>query len=127
MPETVSWSISVGASSGAGLASHGALGAEAATFAKVDLDAAMPAATDLALQIADTGGIVFFAVSASRNDGSVTVQGDGAAPTPLTGPLILFGEAVGLFAGDLTALKAQNTHATEAATLTILIGRALSV
>ena len=66
--------------------------------------------------------ITFLAISSSISDGTVEVQADGAAPTPLTGPMILYGDAVGLFAGDLTTLKAQNKHATDEAELSVLIG-----
>ena len=126
MVETLTWSFTAGSSSGAGLASNGSLAAEAATLASVSLDANMAAAIDLALQLADVDQIAFLAIAASLEDGSVEVQADGANPTVLTGPLILYGEAVKLFAGDLTTLKVQNKHPTEAAELSVLIGRMLS-
>jgi len=124
--ETISWSFTAGASSGAGLSSNGTLEAEAVTAAVVSLEANMSDAADLAMQLEDVDRIAFLAVSASLTDGSVEIQADGANPTPLTGPLLLYGAAVRLFAGDLSTLKVQNKHATDAAELSVLIGSKLS-
>ncbi len=125
MAETLTWSFTVGSSSGAGLSSNGSLEAQATTLASVSLDAAMATATDLALQLDDVDKIAALVIASSLEDGTVEVQADGAAVTPLTGPLILNGAAVKLFAGDLTTLKAQNKHATESAELTVLIASQL--
>lgn len=126
MVETLTWSFTAGSSSGAGLSSNGFREVEASTSASVSLDANMATATDLELQLDDVDKIAFLAVAASLSDGSVEIQADGASPTALTGPLILYGDAVKLFAGDLTTLKVQNKHATEAADLSVLIGSQLS-
>lgn len=122
MPETVSWSFTAASSSGAGIASGGALPADGTASASVQLDAAMAAAATLTLQLDNVDRIAFLGLVPSLTDGSVEVQADGAAATKLSGPLMLFGAAVKLFAGDLTTLKAQNRHATKAATLAVLIG-----
>ena len=126
MPDSISWSISAGATSGVGLSSNGSINAEAATAASVSLDANMAGQEDLALQIAAVDKVAFFAVDASISDGTVEIQADGATATKLRGPLVLIGDAVGLFASDLSTLKVQNKHATEPATLTVMIGRNLS-
>jgi hypothetical protein len=126
MAETLSWSFTAGASSGAGLNSSGSLVAEAATSAVVTLDANMASPTTLTLQLDDVDRIAFLAIASSISDGSVEVQADGADPTPLTGPLILYGAGVKLFAGSLDTLKAQNKHTTGSAQLSMLIGRKLS-
>lgn len=126
MSESISWSFNAGATTGAGLNSSGSLEAEAAISAVVTLGAAMGEAADLALQLDTVDKIVFLAISSSISDGSVEVQADGEEATPLTGPLILYGSAVKLFANDLTTLKTQNKHATKEATLSVLIGLKLS-
>jgi hypothetical protein len=124
--ETISWSFTAGASSGAGLSSNGTLESEAVTSAVVALDANMSDPADLTMQLEDVDRIAFLAVSASIADGSIEIRADGADPTPLTGPLLLYGAAVRLFAGDLSTLKVQNKHATDPAKLSVLIGSKLS-
>ena len=86
----------------------------------------MAAQAELALQLDSVDKIVFLAISSSINDGSVEVQATGADATALTGPMILYGGAVKLFATDLSTLKVQNKHAAEKATLSVLIGHKLS-
>jgi hypothetical protein len=122
MAETVSWAFTAASSSGAGIASGGSLAADGTTSASVQLDAAMASAAALTLQLDDVDRIAFLGIVPSLTDGSVEVQADGGSATKLTGPLMLFGAAVKLFAGDLTTLKAQNRHATKAATLSVLLG-----
>ena len=122
MAETLSWSFTTASSSGAGVASSGSLTVDGTASASVQLDAAKAAASPLTLQFDQVDRIAFLGIVPSLTDGSVEVQGDGAAATKLTGPLMLFGAAVKLFTGDLTTLKAQNTHATKTATLSVLIG-----
>ena len=122
----MTWSFTAGSSSGIGLDDAGSMDLEATTAANIQLDAAMNNATGLALQLADVNKVSFLAITASRYDGSVKVKADGAGDTDLDGPLILFGEGVKLFAGDLSTLSVQNAHQTEAVTLSIVIGRKLS-
>ena len=126
MSEEITWSFTAGSSSGAGLSSNGSLEAEATTSAVVNLDANMAQAANLALQLDTVDKIAFLAISSSILDGKVEVQADGTTPTSLTGPLILYGSAVKLFANNLTTLKAQNKHASDEAQLSVLIGRKLS-
>ncbi|MFZ1468383.1 MAG: hypothetical protein WAT09_05315 [Paracoccaceae bacterium] len=87
----------------------------------VDLEAGS-AARDLVLQVDTVDNVAFLAVSSSLADGKVTIKADGATATALTGPILLFGAGVKLFAGDLTTLTVHNTSAVTAAKVTILIG-----
>ena len=73
MAETISWSFTAGASSGAGLSSNGTLEAEAVTSAVVSLEANMSDAADLAMQLEAVDRIAFLAVSASIADGSIEI------------------------------------------------------
>ena len=50
------------------------------------------------------------------------MKADSATRTKLTGPLILYGEAIKLFAGDLQTISLKNSSATTAADITILMG-----
>ncbi|WP_260583524.1 hypothetical protein [Sphingopyxis sp. PET50] len=122
MPQKFSWSFSGGAPSGAGVNNGGSLEVDAITSAGVTLAKAMTADRDLALQIDDVGKLAFFILTSSLNDGSVDVKTDGATRTKLTGPLILYGEAIKLFAGDLQTISLKNASATDPADITILMG-----
>lgn len=126
MSEKITWSFTAGASSGAGLTSNGSIDAGATMSLTETLDANMTGTRDLMLQLDTAASIVFLAVESSVSDGTVEVQADGATATKLTGPLVLVGNAVGLFANDLTTLKAQNKHTTEEAVLSVLIGLKLT-
>jgi hypothetical protein len=122
MAETISWSFIAASSSGAGVRSNGVRPAGGTTSASIQLDANMGSATTLMLQLDKVDNIAFFGIAPSLTDGSVEVQAGSGTLTKLTGPLMLFGGAVKLFASDLTTLKAQNKHTTETATLSFLIG-----
>jgi hypothetical protein len=122
MPQKFSWSFSGGSPSGAGVNNGGSLEIDAITSAGVTLVKNMPADRDLALQIDDVEKLAFFVMTSSLNDGSVDVKADSATRTKLTGPLILYGEAIKLFAGDLQTISLKNSSATDAADITILMG-----
>lgn len=122
MPQKFSWSYSGGAPSGAGVNNGGSLEIDAITSAGVTLVKNMGADRDLALQIDDVEKLAFFIMTSSLNDGSVDVKTDSATRTTLTGPLILYGEAIKLFAGDLQTISLKNSSATDAADITILMG-----
>ncbi len=121
MSQKFSWSFSGGAPSGAGANSGGSVEIDAITSAGVTL-AKASADRALALQIDDVDKLAFFILTSSLNDGSVDVKADGATRTKITGPLILYGEAIKLFAGDLQTLTLKNASATDAADIGILIG-----
>jgi len=122
MPQKFSWSFNGGSPAGAGVNNGGSLEVDAITSAGVTLAKAMGADRDLALQIDDVDKLAFFIMTSSLNDGSVDVKTDGAARTKLSGPLILYGEAIKLFAGDLQTISLKNSSATDAADITILMG-----
>ena len=121
MSETISWSLTAGGTSGSGVNAAGATTGDATVSVSVDLDPASPARA-LTLQVDNVDKVSFLAISSSLLDGNVTVKATGAAATKLTGPILLFGEAVALFASDLTTLTVQNTSADKAAKLSVLIG-----
>lgn len=121
MPQKFSWSFSGGTPSGAGANNGGSVEVDAITSAGVTL-AKASADRALALQIDDIEKLEFFILTSSLNDGSVDVKADTATRTKITGPLILYGEAIKLFAGDLQTLTLKNASATDAADITILMG-----
>jgi hypothetical protein len=121
MPQKFSWSFSGGTPSGAGANNGGSVEVDAITSAGVTL-AKASADRPLALQIDDVEKLAFFILTSSLNDGSVDVKADTATRTKITGPLILYGEAIKLFAGDLQTLTLKNASATDAADITILMG-----
>jgi hypothetical protein len=122
MPQKFSWSFSGGTPSGAGANEGGSVEVDAITSAEVTL-AKASADRELALQIDDVEKLAFFILTSSINDGSVDVFADDTATrTKITGPLILYGEAIKLFAGDLQTLTLKNASTTDAADITILMG-----
>ena len=121
MSESISWSLTAGGTSGSIIQTKGASAGDAIISVTVELDAGS-AERDLALQVDNVDKVGFLAISSDLQDGSVTVKADGANATELSGPILLFGEGVKLFAGDLTTLTVHNTSAAEGATLTALIG-----
>jgi hypothetical protein len=121
MTETIVWSLTAGGTSGSAVQTKGASVGDGIISVSVELDAAS-SARDLALQIDTVDNVAVLAISSTLFDGSVTVKADGANATALSGPILLFGEAVKLFAGDLTTLTVENTSVVSAARITILIG-----
>jgi hypothetical protein len=121
MAQNISWTFSAD-NSGGGVSTSGATAVDAVKSASIDLDAAMTQKKDLALQVDDVSKVAFLVIASSLYDGKVEIQATGTNPTALTGPLIQYGPAVGLFASDLTILKVQNKSAQTAVTLSILIG-----
>ena len=126
MSEKMSWSFTAASSAGSGVSSSGAFDTDATASSTVTLDAAMVSATDLTFQLNEVSRITLLAIVPSLTDGSIEIQADGSSATALTGPMVLFGAAVGLFAGDLTTLRVQNKHVDKKATLSVLMGLKLS-
>lgn len=122
MPQNFSWSFSCGVPSGAGVNTGGAMDVDAVVSAKVSLVKAMAADRVLDLQIDDVNKVAFLVLSSSLNDGSVDVKANTATRTKLTGPIILYGAAVKLFASNLDSLTMRNASATDAAEIEILMG-----
>ena len=123
MPSRISWSSSVASDGGARVSGRGNIVIDTATTVTATLDPAMVTAEALDLQVADPSGVAVLAIFSDIMDGSVTVEATLGSATALTGPLVLFGAAVTMFASDLTTLNVQNNHATDEATVEILIGR----
>jgi hypothetical protein len=121
MSETITWSLTAGGTSGSAIQTKGVSVGDAIISVSVDLDAGS-AARDLALQVDTVDNVAFLAISSDLLDGSVTVKADGASATALNGPILLFGGAVKLFAGDLTTLTVHDTSAVKAAKVSVLIG-----
>lgn len=121
MPETISWSLSAGGTSGSAIQASGVSKGDGIVSVSVDLDAGS-AARDLTIQVDDVDKVAFLAVSSDLVDGKVTVKPGSGVETALTGPLLLFGAAVKLFATDLSTLTVHNTSTVAAAKLKVLIG-----
>lgn len=121
MSETITWSLTAGGTSGSAIQTKGASTGDGIVSVSVDLDVGS-AARDLALQVDTVDNVDFLAISSDLLDGSVTVKADGANASALRGPILLFGDAVKLFAGDLTTLTVHNTSAAKPAKVTVLIG-----
>ena len=122
MADTIAWYCTFASTAGAKLTSDGETPVGATLVASsVSLDPAMGVPRGIRLQLDSVDDVAFLAIRSSLLDGSVEVQA-GGAPTTLTGPLVLFGDAVGLFTGDLTTLQATNTHADQGAELSVLVG-----
>lgn len=121
MPETISWSLTAGGTSGSTIQTKGTSSGDAIVSVTVTLDAGS-AERGLTLQVDDVDKVRFLAISTDLYDSKVKVKADGAVATTLTGPILLFGAGVRLFASDLTTLTVHNTSAVDAATLTVLIG-----
>lgn len=119
MSETISWSLTAGGG-GSGINVAGATTGDAVVAASVELDAGSNERA-LTLQVDDVAKVAFLAISSDLLDGKVTVKATGSA-IELTGPILLFGEAIALFASDLTTLTVHNTSADKAAKLSVLIG-----
>lgn len=125
MPQSYSWSYSGGSPAGAGVNIGGSFDVDGITTAEVQLTKNMSADRDLALQIDDVSKLAFLVIASSLYDGSVDVKADTATRTKLTGPLILHGTAVKLFAGDLDKISLKNVSATDVADIKILMGLTL--
>ena len=84
----------------------------------------MANAIELDLQLDDVDKLDFLLVSSSDYDTKVEVKGD-ASVVKLTGPLLLFGDSIKLFATSLDKLTIQNKSDKETE-LQIIIGQKLT-
>lgn len=124
---SISWSISAGDASGAGVAASGIVEAEAVTTAAARVDAG--ASQDLALQIDDVARVALIVVTCSRYDGSVSVKGGDAADPALslTGPVVAFGDAAQRLAASLgTVTIAAAAAPATAATVSFFLATTLT-
>ena len=124
MAEGVAWNFSAGGQS-AGISQNGQFEGDSVTRATASVEDGSPAALDL--QLADVTGVLMLAITASRYDGSVTIEGTGpgSPAIALTGPVIAFGAAVARIADDLTTLTCTVAGGADPAEVTILIARDL--
>jgi hypothetical protein len=121
MSETISWSLVAGGTSGSSIQASAESKGDGIVSVAVDLDAGS-AARELTLQVDDVDKVNLLAISCDLIDGKVTVKADGPNATALTGPILLFGASVKLFAADLTKLTVHNTSSDKKAKLQVLIG-----
>ncbi len=120
MPQAIAWSFSAGGPSGAGASASGSTEGDGIISVSKTFDGG-GSETDLALQVDRVANVTMLAISSDVLDGTVTVKGSGAKKK-LTGPIVLFGEAVTLFASDLSTIKVHNTSQDKPATVQVLIG-----
>lgn len=120
----LSWTVKLRTADGVTKGDAGTLSEQAVLVAPAELPENMSDAMDLDLQLDDVSDIQVILVTSSTYEGSVELTGTGDT-VHLTGPLLLFGDVIPLFADDLTTLKVKNT-AAEPAKLQILIGRKLT-
>lgn len=125
MSEAISWSLSANSASGGSASATGITQGDATVSATLTLDPAMSAVRDLALQVDQASAVTFLAITSSLTDGSVAVTPTGGTAIALTGPILLMGAAVPLFAADLGTLAVQNTSPESAATFSVLVGLTL--
>jgi hypothetical protein len=125
MAQKFFWSFGGNSQAGVGIADGSSLEVDAITTADVQL-AKNSGDRDLALQIGDVDKLAFFILTSSLTDGSVEVKADTATRTKLTGPIILFGAAIKLFAGSLDTITLKNSSTADAADIRILMGSKLS-
>jgi hypothetical protein len=125
MGEALAWSFNAG-SAGGSLDASGTLDAEAVTVAGVTVEPASNRA--LNIQLADVSKLAFLAVKSSLYGDKVKVKaaGAGAKEIVLTGPLVMFGGAIGLLGASLATLTVTNDDAAARADIEILIGSKLS-
>jgi len=121
MPEQLSWSLKTG-SSGGGTADSGSLEVEAVTSASVTVDAG--ATMELAFQLEDVSKITMLLVKSSTYGGTLRVSA-GGSEVVLTGPLILYGDAIALFSDSLETVTVANDDAV-AADVDVLLGLKLT-
>ncbi len=121
MSESISWSLTAGGTSGSGINTAGATIGDAVVTASVDLEA-NSGERDLTLQVDNIEKVTFLAISSDLLDGKVSVKATSDTATKLTGPILLFGHAVKLFADDLTTLTIHNESVDKPAKVSVLIG-----
>jgi len=82
----------------------------------------------LNIQLADVTKLSFLAVKSSLYGEKVKVKaaGNNAPEIALSGPLVMFGDAIGLLGTSLATLTVTNDDAATAAEVDILIGSTLT-
>lgn len=125
MPDLISWSFNATASAGGMSKGSGKVEVDAVLVANRTIKKGA-AAEELALQLEAAAKVVFLSITSTSAEVTVKVgTGAGAKTVTLSGPLILYGDGVNLFASDLgkVTLSAPTSDAT--ADVSILIGMKL--
>lgn len=125
MAENVAWNLSAGGGS-AGISGTGQFSCDALTRATASAEDGTPVAMDL--QLSDVSNIQLMAITASRYDGTVSVQSEGAdAPSlAMTGPIVAFGSSVAQLTPNLNTLTVTVGAGADPAEVEILIARDLT-
>ena len=118
MPDSISWSFKATGSSGGASNDTGKVAVDAILSAHRTV--AKAATEALKLQLDTPAKVAFLAITSSVNDNTVKIKATGTE-FGMKGPLILHGDAIGLFATDLTTLTVKNTG-TDPAELSVLVG-----
>lgn len=125
MSESISWSLTAG-STGGSMDDSGTLETEAVTAGSVTVDGG--AAQELSFQLTNVDKVVFLAVKASSYAGTVKLKaaGNDASEVVMTGPLVLFGEAIKLFGASLATMTVTNQDNAQAVSVHVLLGHRLT-
>ena len=125
MVDLISWSVNAVASSGAASKAAGVTTVDGIFSAKVAIPKPTGAPADVPheLQLETATRFRFLAITCPDTTGKIEVTGTGSSPqtVALHGPLILHGDAIKLFTGNLSTLKVKNTSGA-ATELSIVIG-----
>lgn len=122
--EKASWSMSINTTSGISVGDSGVSELHASTIIPLVVESGKD--TELKLQLGNVENIDMLTITSTIYDGKVSVAGgdDTMGAVGLSGPLILFGDMIKKFNGNLDVLKINNSSSAEAS-LKIIIGRKL--
>ncbi|MFN9630906.1 MAG: hypothetical protein ACK59A_11865 [Cyanobacteriota bacterium] len=124
MPESITWSLAASGTPGPTIQATGKTPGDG--FISISLEVEKSSGpTDHNLQVDNVDKVNFLLISSDLLDGKISVKADRTDATPLTGPLLLVGAAVKLFANNLTTLTVTNSSTEKKATLFVLIGLTL--
>jgi hypothetical protein len=122
MPDSISWSFNAAASSGGTSKASGKTAVDAVMVANRTIKKGA-AAEELALQLETAAKVALLAITSSSREVTVKVgSGAGAKTVTLTGPLVLHGDAVKLFADDLGKITVSAPTNDASADVSILVG-----
>jgi hypothetical protein len=122
MPDSISWSFNAAGSSGGASKASGKSSVDAVMVANRTIKKGA-AAEELALQLESAAKVALLAITSSSREVTVKVgTGAGAKTVTLTGPLVLHGDAVKLFADDLGKVTLSAPTSDASADVSILIG-----
>ncbi|QQS11593.1 MAG: hypothetical protein IPK81_18775 [Rhodospirillales bacterium] len=118
---TVTSSVSMSLDTGGSISDSAAFATSAVTSV-ANFTVAMGATAQIDLQLGDLAQVRAFALRCNVMNGSVSVKGSGAAAAAfkITGPVILFGEAIGVVFGSLAYLMVDAIAATQDVVIDII-------